>query len=162
MTLTGRQIRQARILLKLTPARLAERSRVVTVDTIRRAEACTGQPAIPEAHLQAIRGALERGGIEFGRQSVWLKGCVEQDHPTVLTAAQVRQACADLGWRSAMLSRRAKVSFKAAWSARQDDLFGTLSTSELRTIRTTLEKAGLWFEIDAEGHPRAVLARAEA
>ncbi len=61
-----------------------------------------------------------------------------------------------------MLSRCAKVSFKAAWSARQDDRIKLVSISELWAIRSALEKAGVRFTFEAEGQPSAVLLKAEA
>ena len=79
-----------------------------------------------------------------------------------LNATQVRQACDLLGWKSAMLSRRAKISFKAAWSARRDDSIKAVSSSELWAIRSALEKAGVRFAFDADGQPGAVLLKAEA
>ena len=65
MTITGRQKREARVLLKLDHSRLATRVKVVTKATIVRAEAVDGEPSIKIAQASAIRGAMERAGIEF-------------------------------------------------------------------------------------------------
>ena len=78
-----------------------------------------------------------------------------------LNAAQVRQACGLLGWKSRMLSRCAKVSFKAAWSARQDDMFEVVSNWELWAIRSAMETAGVHFTVDAEGQPSVRLRKVE-
>ena len=63
--LTGRQIREARELLGLTPSRLAIRTVILTAKTIKQAEASDGEPQIAIQYLEAIRQALERYGIEF-------------------------------------------------------------------------------------------------
>ena len=63
--LTGRQLREARELLGLTPSRLATRTVILTAMTIKQAEAFDGEPQITIQYLKAIRQALERAGIEF-------------------------------------------------------------------------------------------------
>jgi transcriptional regulator with XRE-family HTH domain len=64
MSLTGGQIRAARGFLQWTAAQLAERSKV-GLSTVRRAEDADGVPPITQANLDAIRRALEAGGVEF-------------------------------------------------------------------------------------------------
>ena len=63
--LTGRQIREARDLLGLHVGKLAEKTKIVTTATLRRAEADDHTPPIAETHIKAIRQTLERLGIEF-------------------------------------------------------------------------------------------------
>lgn len=62
---TGRQIREARALLKLTQSALASKIKLVTSTTIERAEKCDGEPAITIAQAAAIRSFLEAAGVEF-------------------------------------------------------------------------------------------------
>ncbi|MGI4764275.1 MAG: hypothetical protein ACRYGP_04300 [Janthinobacterium lividum] len=62
--LTGRQIREARTLLSLSPSGLAVKVRVVTTETVKRAEA-DAMPPIADSHLKAIQRKLEDLGIEF-------------------------------------------------------------------------------------------------
>ncbi|RYC29211.1 hypothetical protein D3273_25165 [Lichenibacterium minor] len=62
--LTGRQIREARTLLSLSPSGLAVKVRVVTTDTVKRAEA-DAMPPIADSHRKAIQRKLEELGIEF-------------------------------------------------------------------------------------------------
>ena len=63
--LTGRQIREARALLKLSPSDIAVKARTVTTATVKRAEADDHRPPIADSHMKAIRQTLERLGIEF-------------------------------------------------------------------------------------------------
>ena len=62
--LTGRYIRKARELLSLSPSGLAVKVRIVTTDTVKRAEA-DAMPPIADSHLKAIRQTLEALGVEF-------------------------------------------------------------------------------------------------
>lgn len=75
--LTGRQIREARGLLALTPSKLATRSKVVTTMTVNRAEANNHHPPIADFHMKAIRQTLENLGIEFTANGARLR----QGHP---------------------------------------------------------------------------------
>lgn len=63
--LTGRQIREARELLGLSPSGLAEKVRTVTTATVKRAESTIPGPPIADSHLKAIKRRLEELGIEF-------------------------------------------------------------------------------------------------
>ena len=63
--LTARQIREARTLLGLSPSGLAEKARIVTTLTVKRAEADDNRLPIAAAHIRAIRQTLERLGVEF-------------------------------------------------------------------------------------------------
>ena len=63
--LTGRQLREARELLGLSPSGLAVKARVVTTNTVKRAEADDHQPPMAESHMRAIQQTLERLGVEF-------------------------------------------------------------------------------------------------
>ena len=71
--LTGRQIRQARTLLGLTPSVLAQKTKVVTTTTVKRAEADDQRPPIAEAHMRAIQQTLEALGVEFEPDRVRLR-----------------------------------------------------------------------------------------
>lgn len=62
--ITGAQIRAARALIRLSAEDLAGAASL-GVATVRRAEAEDGPPPITTANRNAIRGALERAGIEF-------------------------------------------------------------------------------------------------
>lgn len=62
--LTGREIREARELLGLSPSGLAVKARVVTTSTVKRAEA-DAMPPIADSHRKAIQQTLERFGVEF-------------------------------------------------------------------------------------------------
>ena len=73
MTITGRQIRQARTLLGLTPSILAQKTKVVTTTTVKRAEADDQRPPIAEAHMKAIRHTLEQLGVEFTQEGPRLR-----------------------------------------------------------------------------------------
>lgn len=73
--LTGREIREARGLLKLTPSDLAKKTKVVTTLTVNRAEAEAKSP-IAETHMKAIRQTLESLGVEFMPEGPRLR----QDH----------------------------------------------------------------------------------
>ena len=64
MTVTGRQIREARKLLGMTPGDLARRTKVFK-PAILRAESMDDEALITVAQAAAIRRALERAGIEF-------------------------------------------------------------------------------------------------
>ncbi len=64
MMLKGRQIREARTLLGLSPSALAVKVRSVTTETVKRAEA-DAVPPIAASHAKAIQQTLETLGIEF-------------------------------------------------------------------------------------------------
>ena len=77
MTLTGRQIREARALLSLQRNVLAAKAKIVTTATITRAEAVDGEPPITTAQAAAVQLFLEGAEIEFvdegGRPGVRLR-----------------------------------------------------------------------------------------
>ena len=77
-----------------------------------------------------------------------------------LVAAQVRQACTLLNWRSSALMRRARISYESARKARLDDGIAVIPSVDAWAIRTALERAGVRFAFDAEGQPNVVLLRA--
>ncbi len=62
--LTSAQIRAARALVRWSAEDLARHS-TVSVTTIRRAELMPSATALTRANDQAIRRALEEGGVEF-------------------------------------------------------------------------------------------------
>ena len=63
--ITGRQIREARALLRLQRSELAARVKTVTTATISRAESVDDEPLITIAQAAAIRSFFETAGIEF-------------------------------------------------------------------------------------------------
>ena len=65
MTITGRQIRQARTLLGLTRSQLAYKVKCITTLVIMRAEDDEDEPVSLPEHAAAIRQTLERIGIDF-------------------------------------------------------------------------------------------------
>ena len=65
MMLTGRQIREARALLGVSSYKVAITTKVVTTQTVHRAEADDHRPPIADHHMRAIRQALETLGVEF-------------------------------------------------------------------------------------------------
>ena len=67
--ITGRQIREARALLRLDQSRLVTRAKIVTRATLTRAEAADGEPPITTAQAAAIQQVLELAGIEFVPES---------------------------------------------------------------------------------------------
>ncbi len=68
--LTGRQLRDARILLRLTRSDLAIIVGIVRPGTVRRAEM---DGSIEECHLTAIEEKLRALGVEFGPDGVRLR-----------------------------------------------------------------------------------------
>ena len=62
--LTGREIREARKLLGLSPSALAVKARAVTTNTVNRVEV-DAVPPIADSHRKAIQQTLERLGVEF-------------------------------------------------------------------------------------------------
>lgn len=64
MSLTAAQLRAARALLDWTQPKLAEAAKL-SVPTIRRMEGDRGPSASTEANVEAVRVALERGGVLF-------------------------------------------------------------------------------------------------
>ncbi len=71
--LTGREIREARTLLRLSPSDLALKAKAVTTLTVKRAEADDHQPPIADSHMKAIRQTLERLGVEFAPEGPRLR-----------------------------------------------------------------------------------------
>lgn len=64
------------------------------------------------------------------------------------TAAQIRQACALLNWKTTRLSRAAGVGYDVARKARDDAGLVTLSGPSRAAIREAIEKAGVEFMED--------------
>ena len=64
--LTGCQIREARLLLKLSHSELARKIGTVRPTTINKAESDDARPPVDATHLEAIQQALEALGIVFG------------------------------------------------------------------------------------------------
>ena len=65
MTITGRQIREARTLLGLQRNEIAAKAKVLTTATIVRAEKVDDEPPITVAQATAIQQAFEAAGIDF-------------------------------------------------------------------------------------------------
>ena len=87
--ITGAQIRAARALLRWSAEKLAEKAKV-GVMTIRRAEAEDGTPSMIANNAEAIRRALETGGVEF----------TNGDSPGVRVRRQTLADFEFAGWRS--------------------------------------------------------------
>jgi transcriptional regulator with XRE-family HTH domain len=64
MSITGAQIREARLLLNWERKDLAKRAKL-QLSTVERAEASEGEPAITIAHRNAIQTALSAAGVDF-------------------------------------------------------------------------------------------------
>ena len=64
MSITAGQIRAARGNLQWTAAGLAKKAKI-GLSTVRQAEDATDVPALTAANLDALRRALESGGVEF-------------------------------------------------------------------------------------------------
>ena len=62
--MTGRQLRAARALLGWSAERLAEDC-MIGINTIRRAEAMTGEVKMTAANARAVQRSLEEAGVEF-------------------------------------------------------------------------------------------------
>lgn len=77
-----------------------------------------------------------------------------------LTAAQIRRSCALLRWGSPVLAEQSGIAFEIICTAWSDNSVEAMSDADVGAILTALEKAGVRFEFDAAGMPRAVLPRA--
>ena len=75
--------------------------------------------------------------------------------PSILTAAQVRRACALLRWNSPTLAERSAVAYEVLCLAWREDRTTGMSAHDLSAVRTVLERAGVRFAFDAEGRPGA-------
>ena len=73
MTLTGRQIREARVLLGLKRSVLAQKVGSLTTRVIMRAEEIEREPSLSVDQDAAVRRTLERLGIEFVPDGVRLR-----------------------------------------------------------------------------------------
>lgn len=71
--LTGRQIREARTLLKLHRSKLAAKVGRMTTLVILRAEENEDEVMLSAEHAIAIRQTLERAGVEFSQEGVRLR-----------------------------------------------------------------------------------------
>lgn len=75
LTLLGKQLRAARVLLGWSQRQLAAKAKVA-LGTIKRMESFAGEIVSYTSTLSKVQGALERGGIEFlnaGQPGVRLK-----------------------------------------------------------------------------------------
>jgi transcriptional regulator with XRE-family HTH domain len=70
--ISAEQIKAARALLRMEQEELAQRSGV-SVTTIRRLEAASGERLVAGATTETVRKALEEAGVEFIHQGVNLK-----------------------------------------------------------------------------------------
>ena len=76
ISVSGRQLRAARVLLGWEQIELSKKARVA-IGTIRRMESFDGPIGSRTETLRKVMGALERGGIEFlndGKPGVRLRG----------------------------------------------------------------------------------------
>ena len=81
MTITGRQIREARALLGWERNKLAAKAGTVSTLTIMRAEKVDREPPITPAQAAAIRRALERAGVEIGPYGEGAERASTMTHP---------------------------------------------------------------------------------
>ena len=139
--LTGRQIRQARTLLGLTPSVLAQKTKVVTTTTVKRAEADDQRPPIAEAHMKAIQQTLEALGVEFGPDGVRLR----ERESVMLTGGQMREACEALRWSPQDLEAHTALSLAVIDNALASPgaIGGTLA--EEIVIKEAFHRAGVEF-----------------
>ncbi|MGB0083866.1 MAG: helix-turn-helix transcriptional regulator [Rhodomicrobiaceae bacterium] len=70
--ISAEQIKAARALLRMEQEELARRAKV-SVTTIRRLEAASGESLVAEGTTATVRNALEEAGVEFIHQGVSLK-----------------------------------------------------------------------------------------
>ena len=68
MSLTGRQIRQARALLGLSRKQMAAMVKLISRGTIIRAEKVDGEPQLTMPQAAAIRAFIESAGVEFAAE----------------------------------------------------------------------------------------------
>ncbi|RYB05732.1 transcriptional regulator [Lichenibacterium ramalinae] len=71
--LTGRQIKEARSLLGLSPSQLATMTGILRPTTVKRAEAANMKQPIADTHMRTIRETLEALGVEFGPDGVRMR-----------------------------------------------------------------------------------------
>ena len=69
---TPEQIKAARALLRMEQEELAKRARV-SVTTVRRLEAASGEYSVAEETAQGVQSALQEAGVEFIQDGVCLK-----------------------------------------------------------------------------------------
>lgn len=70
--LTGRQIREARLLIGMDPGCLARRTKIFKA-TILRAEMVDGVAPLTTADAASIQRSLERAGVEFTSEGARLR-----------------------------------------------------------------------------------------
>lgn len=73
VTITGRQIREARTLLGLTRSKLAYKVGRITTLVILRAEEAENELMASQEHAAAIQRVLERSGVRFTPEGVRLR-----------------------------------------------------------------------------------------
>ena len=139
--LTGRQIREARALLELSPSELATRIGLVRPTTVKQAEADDPWPPVDVAHLDAIQRSLEALGVEFGPDGVRLR----ERESVMLTGRQMREACEALSWSPRDLEAHTALSLAVIDNALASPgaIGGTLA--EEIVIKEAFHRAGVEF-----------------
>ena len=80
----------------------------------------------------------------------------------MISAVQIREACALLGWTLPMLARRALLCFDAVSLALDDVGIRHLGGLQLGAVRHALEAAGVIFIAENGEGPRVRLRKIEA
>ncbi len=79
----------------------------------------------------------------------------------MLTGLQIRKARILLGWGRLKFGRHAFLTEPFVTAAESSDGPAWLTDEQETNIRRACEKAGVRFEVDAEGQPSAVLFKVE-
>ncbi len=80
----------------------------------------------------------------------------------MISAAQIREACALLDWTLPMLARRALLCFDAVSLALDDVRIRHLGGLQLGAVRATLEAAGIEFVLESGGGAGVRLRKVES
>ena len=80
----------------------------------------------------------------------------------MISAVQIREACALLGWTLPMLAQRSLICFDAASLALDDVGIWHLGGLQLGAVRHALEAAGVIFIAENGERPRVRLRKIEA
>lgn len=80
----------------------------------------------------------------------------------MLTGLQIRKARMLLGWGRLKFGRHAFLTETFVTAAESSDGPAWLTDEQEAAIRRVFEGAGIRFDVDAEGQPRAVMAGVES
>ncbi len=159
--LTGRQIREARALLRWQRKGLVTRAAVLS-SVIERSESSDGEAAITVAQEAAIRRAFQDAGVEFGlgddgSPNVRLR---EVRRSTVPTGRQLRQGRELIGMSQADLAEAADVGLAVVIRAEMSAHIPQLTRRDATAIKKVLEGAGVEF-FREDGGPGVRLQKVE-